>query len=451
MRNKTPRGICLDILNRLEKADRYPDHLLDDSLKKYRHLTPLDRSFLTELTYGILRWRERLDWIIRHFSNIPIEKIDLETLNILRLGLYQIQFLSKTPPAAAVNESVELAKRIRGRGGAGFVNAILRAVLRKREGIPYPDINEDPALSISVIHSHPLWLVRRWVEKMGIEETVTICNFNNQISSLTLRTNTLKISRKELIEKLKQKGFAPLITPFSEDGMMLEHPPPISELPFLKGGFFIIQNEASQLVTFILDPKPGERILDACAAPGSKTTHIAQRMKNEGEIYALDLNKAKCGLIKEICRRLEIKRVRTIIGDVTRPLPLPKGLTFDRILADVPCSGFGTIRKNPDLKWKKGEADIRRLSKLQLAILENLSGYLKKGGILVYSTCTIFHEENEEVVEKFLDDHQEFRLDQISKILPEQFQSLIENGYFKTFPLRNEMDGFFVARLRKES
>jgi 16S rRNA (cytosine967-C5)-methyltransferase len=450
LRKKTPRAICLDILNRIEEADRHPDLLLTDSFKQYRYLTPLDRAFLTELTYGILRWREKLDWIIRHFSNIPFERIELEVLNILRLGLYQILFLSKTPASAAVNESVELAKKIRRRGGGSFVNAILRSFLRQKEEIPYPDIHEDPVFHISVVQSHPLWLVRRWVGKMGVEQTLKICIKNNQIAPLTLRTNTLKIDREDLIEKLKEKGLRPFSTSFSEEGIVLRDPPPTSELPFLKD-LYIIQDEASQLVTSILDPKPGDRILDACAAPGGKTTHIAQRMKNEGEIYALDLIREKLDLIEEGCRRLGIKIVKTVKGDASHPLPIPDGLKLDRILADAPCSGFGTLRKNPDVKWRRGEEDIKRLSEIQSSILKNLSGYVKEGGILVYSTCTVFHEENEDVVEKFLNEHPEFRLDRIVEVLSEKCNSFIKNGYFKTFPPRDEMDGFFVARMIKDN
>jgi len=447
LRRKSPRAICLDILNWVEEADRHPDTLLTDSFKQYRNLTSLDRAFLTELTYGVLRWRGRLDWLIRHFSKVPFEKIELEILNILRLGLYQILFLSKTPFSAAVNESVELAKSIRGKGGAGFVNGILRSILREKEQIPYPDFSENPVLHISVVESHPLWLVRRWVEEVGLEETMKICTINNQISALTLRTNTLKINRKDLIEKLREKELKPFPCSFSEEGILLKDPPPTSGLPFLKAGFYIIQDEASQMVTSILDPKPGERILDACAAPGGKTLHIAQRMENGGEIYALDLTKRKLNRIEEMCQRLGIKIVKTMKGDAANALPIFREMKFDRVLADVPCSGFGTLRRNPDLKWRRGEEDIGRLAELQSSILRNLARYVKEGGILVYSTCTVFHEENEDVVEKFLDEHPEFRLDQINEALPEKCQSFIKNGYLKTFPPKEAMDGFFVARM----
>jgi 16S rRNA (cytosine967-C5)-methyltransferase len=449
LRKKNPRAICLDILNRIEKADLHPDRLLTDSFKRYRHLTSLDRSFLTELTYGVIRWREKLDWVIRQFSKILFEKIELETLNILRLGLYQILFLSRTPSSAAVNESVELAKRHRGKGGAGFVNALLRSAIRQKNEIRYPDMSKDPALHISVIQSHPLWLTQRWVKEVGVEETIRVCTFNNQISSLTLRTNTLKIKRKDLIEKLKEKDLKAFPATYSEEGIVAKNPPPTSELPLIKEGLYIIQDEASQLVTAMMDPKPGERILDACAAPGGKTTHMAQKMENQGEIYALDVSKVKLDLIEEMCQRLGIKMVKTTQADAAQSLPIPQGLNFDRILADVPCSGFGTLRRNPDLKWRRGAEDIKRLSKLQLSILKNLAVYVKEGGVLIYSTCTVFHEENEDVVERFLGENPAFQLDRMDKVLPEKFHSFIQSRYFKTFPPRDRMDGFFIARLKR--
>jgi len=449
LRRKNPRAICLDILDRVGGADVHPDRLLTDSFKRYRHLTSLDRAFLTELTYGVIRWRGRLDWVLQHFSKIPFTKIEPGTLNILRLGLYQILFLSRTPSSAAVNESVELAKRTRGKGGAGFVNAVLRSSIRQKDEIRYPDFGQDPTLHLSVAQSHPLWLVQRWIKELGVEATLRICKFNNQISSLTLRTNTLKINRADLIEKLRGKELKPLPTPFSEEGIVLQDPPPTSELPFLKEGLYIIQDEASQLITSVVDPKPGERILDACAAPGGKTTHMAQRMENRGEIHALDLSKGKLDLIEEICQRLGIGIIRTVKGDAAASLPLPKGLFFDRVLADVPCSGFGTLRKNPDLKWRREEKDIKRVSELQLSILGNVSAYVKEAGVLVYSTCTVFHEENEDVVEKFLNEHPEFYLDEMEKVLPGKLRLFVRNGYFKTFPPQDGMDGFFATRMIK--
>jgi 16S rRNA (cytosine967-C5)-methyltransferase len=451
LRGKHPRAISLDLLNRVEKTDRHPDDLLSDYFKRYRHLTSIDRAFLTELTYGVLRWRGKLDWIISHFTNLPFEKIEPEILNILRLGLYQIFFLTKTPVSAAVNESVELAKKIRGKGGGGFVNGILRSAIREKETIPHPDKNQDSALYIAITQSHPLWLVQRWIEELDAEEALKICKANNRIPPLTLRTNTLKIRREDLIDKLKEKGLKSAPTSFSDDGILLSDGPPTSELPFLNEGLFSIQDEASQLITFILDPKRGGKVLDACAAPGGKTTHIAQKMENQGEIYAVDLRQEKLKQVRQRCERLGIRIVRTEIGNAVNTLPVPGGVKFDRVLADVPCSGFGTLRRNPDLKWRRKREDIERLSQLQFSILKNLSGYVDEGGLLVYSTCTVFREENEDVVERFLSEQKAFKVDSLVEILPEKCHLFIRNRYFKTFRPVGELDGFFAARLRKVS
>lgn len=447
MKKKTPRAISLEILNEIENKDSSLDQLITKSFKRYRHLTPLDRSFLTELTYGTLRWRGKCDWFISRFSNKPFDKIDSRILNILRLGFYQLLFLTKTPPSAAVNESVNLAKEIRGKKGGGFVNAILRSYLRNKENISFSDLNKEPSVFLSVHYSHPLWLIERWLKEIGEEETIKVCNFNNKIPPLTLRTNTLKTDRENLINRLKDKGLTPIPANFSEEGVYLLNPPPVSELPFLKEGLYIIQDEASQIVTLIMDPKPGEKILDACASPGGKTTHMAQKMENEGEIYALDINQVKLNLIKRLCQSLDIKIVKTIKGDARKPVSFLKEIKFDKILADVPCTGFGTLRRNPDLKWRKKELDIKRLSELQYSILENVGCYVKEGGTLVYSTCTIFREENEDVIERFLDKHKEFKLEDTRSVLPEKLHIFVRDGYFKTFPPNDEMDGFFVARL----
>ena len=451
MRGKHPRAISLDLLNRVEGTDRHPDDLLTDSFKRYRHLTSLDRAFLTELTYGVLRWKGRLDWIIEHFANIPLEKIEPILLNTLRLGLYQIFFLTRTPASAAVNESVELAKKARGTGGGGFVNAILRSAIREKETIPYQDGRQDPALHIAITQSHPLWLVQRWMGELGAGETARICKTNNRIPPLTLRTNTLKIRREGLIERLEGKGLAPAPTSFSDEGIVLREGTPTSELPFLSEGLFTLQDEASQLTTRLLDPKPGERVLDACAAPGGKTTHMAERMEDRGEIQAFDVRLEKVKQIEKGCKRLGIKIVRARIGDSVRSLPVPGEIKFDRVLADVPCSGFGTLRRNPDLKWRKQKEDVERLAELQFSILKGLSGHVREGGVLVYSTCTVFREENEDVVERFLAEHQTFKLDSLAEVLPEKCHVFIKRGYFKTFPDTDELDGFFAARLKKIS
>ena len=336
MRPKTPRAICLDILKRSGNPEAYADDLLSDAFKRYRHLTPLDRAFLTELTYGVLRWRGGLDWSIQQFSKIPFGEIEPDIVNVLRLGLYQILFLTRTPTSAAVNESVELAKKFRGKGGAGFVNAILRSILREEKKVSYPDFNQDPALHISVVHSHPLWLVKRWMNELGVEETLKVCAADNQIPPLTLRTNTLKTSRVNLIRELREQG----LSPFAWSILGGRNPSGKSSADFRASLFERRSVYDSGRGFATRDPdtgsRCGEKILDACAAPGTKTTHIAQRMKNEGEIVANDLAYEKLNRIDDNCQRLGVKIVKPRRGDATQAFPFPRGTKFDRILADVP-------------------------------------------------------------------------------------------------------------------
>jgi 16S rRNA (cytosine967-C5)-methyltransferase len=449
LKPKNPRAICLEILTRTGRRGEHLDDLLNDAFKRYRHLTPVDRSFLTELAYGTLRWRERLDWVIRCFSKTAFEKIEPEILHILRIAIYQVLFLTRTPVSAAVNEAVELATRFRGKGGGGFVNALLRSFLREPERAALPGLSGDPVQHVSVSYSHPVWLVKRWLGEMGLDRTIELCEENNRIPSLILRTNTLKASREALIERLRERGLHPEPTACSDAGIRLEEPPPVSELPLLREGWYVIQDEASQLVTGLLAPLPGERILDGCSAPGGKATDMAERMSGQGEIFAVDVSREKLARVEEACSRLGIRSVRTVKADASRPLPPPVQGPFDRILADVPCSGFGTLRKHPDLKWRRGPDDISRLAGLQKAILGNLSAYLKPGGALVYSTCTVFREENEDVVESFLAGHPDFRLDPAEPFLAGRCLGLTEKGYLKTFPASAGMSGFFAARLVK--
>lgn len=436
-------------MKRVETRGAYADISLDDALRRHKFLSPLDRAFITELVYGTLRWREKIDWVINQFSNIPIKKLDSVILNIIRLGVYQLFFLDRVPSFAAVNESVKLAELYGHRGKVGFVNANLRAIERGQEKIEYPDIERDTERHVSITYSHPLWMVKRWLKDSGIEATIDLCKGNNEIPPLTVRTNTLKVSRKGLFNELKKYAREGFFTPCSPEGIDIRGTSDIAALSSFKKGWFQVQDEASQLISYILSPMPGQRVLDACAAPGGKTTHLAQLMQNSGEIYALDINASRLTLLDESCKRLGIINVKAFNQDASLPLGFAK--KFHRILVDVPCSGMGVLRRNPDSKWSKREADIINLKGIQLSILNNLADYLEEDGAMVFSTCTITHEENEEVVDSFLLSHPEFDLDSVSDILPASCFNLVDNkGFFRSDPYLNKMDGFFAARLRKK-
>jgi 16S rRNA (cytosine967-C5)-methyltransferase len=445
---KPPRHVALDILICVEARKRHPDDLLTENFKKHRTLTDLDRAFITELVYGTLRWRGKIDWLIGRFSRVKTDRMERVILWILRLGVYQLLFMTKTPHRAAVNESVILAKKLKHREAAGFVNALLRQIIRKGWSAGCLPIEGTPQEILAVEEAFPCWAVRKLWSLWGEAEARAFCQASNRIAPLTFRVNTLKTDRATLMDRLRREGLPVSPTSFSADGLILESARPVSRIPLLESGHCQIQDEAAQLIAYVVDPKPGERILDACAAPGTKTTHLAQLMGNEGRIYALDIDGTRLNLLRALCRKMGVTNVRVLKRDVTRPISLPEKTQFDAILVDVPCTGWGTIRRNPDIKWRTEAGDIGRLASLQRRILDNVVGLLRKGGRVIYSTCTVFQEENENVVDGFLGDHVDFSV--ASARLPFlQGTRFDDGGFFRTLPHRHSMDGFFAARLMR--
>jgi len=354
------------------------------------------------------------------------------------------------PASAAVNESVKLAKEKEQRS-SGFVNAVLRNIDRERDKIPYPEPEEHPIEFIAVRYSHPPWLVKRWIERYGFDKTIELCRLNNEAPPFTIRVNSLKTKREELKELLKKDIDRIEDCSVSSNGLILKGVSNISENPAFKDGLFYVQDEAAQMISQILDPKTDERILDACAAPGGKTTDIAELMGNKGVVAALDISKNGIALIKENCERLGIGIVKPYLKDAAKDISNIAEEKFDKILIDAPCSGLGVLRRHPEGKWQKKEELIFESQKIQKNLIEILSGYLKDGGVLVYSTCSTENEENEDVVEDFLERHPEFKVDDIKQYLPETGEMLIdEKGFLHTSPANYRMDGFFAVRLRKQ-
>ena len=443
------RRASLNILIRLDTKEGFADELIKEVFNK-TSFSVIDRAFITELVYGVLRQRSLLDWIIEKASKRQIKKSSALIRNILRLGAYQLLFLDKVPVSAAVNESVKLAKEKEQRS-SGFVNAVLRNIDRERERIAYPEPEEHPIEFISVRYSHPAWLVKRWIERYGFDKTIELCRLNNEAPPFTIRANRLKIKKEELKELLKKDIDSIEDCSVSSNGLILQGVSNISENPVFKQGLFYVQDEAAQLISQILDPKSGEKILDACAAPGGKATDIAELMENRGEIIALDVNKNGVALIKENCERLGINIVKTYLRDAAKDISDVAKEKFDKILIDASCSGIGVLRRHPEGKWQKNEELIFESQKIQKRIIENLSKYLKSGGVLIYSTCSTEKDENEDVVEDFLERHPEFKIDDIKQYLPETGKLLVdENGFLHTSPLDYKMDGFFAVRLRKQ-
>jgi 16S rRNA (cytosine967-C5)-methyltransferase len=380
-----------------------------------------------------------------------LEKLSLKTLMILRLGAFQLLFLSRIPPSAAVNEAVRLAKTGRAQWTASFVNAVLRSLERGKEGLAFPS-REEPVSYLAVNFAHPAWLVQEWLNTWGFIKAEDLCRADNQIPPLTLRTNTLKTDREQLLKKFRNKDLRALPTSFAPEGIRVEEPDhPLVQDDLFRQGFFQIQDEASQMVAHILAPRPGEQVLDLCAGAGGKATHLAQRMNNQGTVLSVDLHPQKIASLRQNAKRLGINMIQGITGDALKatlfPEPFP---TFDRILIDAPCTGWGVIRRNPDLKWRLKLEDSTRLAAMQNKFLQNGARWLKSKGVLVYATCTLNRLENQGVIEKFLADHPDYFLEDVSPFLPDSAKDLVDKeGFYQTWPPDHGLDGFFAARLRK--
>jgi len=445
------RRIALLILNDLDDSSAFPVNLLDRAFEREPQLIRKDRALATELVYGVLRWRSRLDWVICQLSKTPIRKIDPFVLNIIRLGLYQILFHSRIPPSAAVNDSVEMAKARKPFWVVRFVNGVMRSAARRAKEIPLPDYADDPVQAIAIGESHPLWLVERWVERLGVEETKRLCRANNRVPAVTVRANTLKVSRQELLNSLRDHVRQITPTRFAPDGLSvrgLRHA--VADIPSFKDGWFQVQDEAAQLVTHLLDPKPGETVLDACAGFGGKTGHIAQLMKDRGKIKAMEKQSWKLHRLKTSLARLGISAVTTWHHDLSESISVSLSGTFDRILLDAPCSALGVLRRNPDAKWKKTEMDLNRLRADQLHFLGCLAPLIKRGGRLVYCVCSLEPEEGEYVVEDFLKNQAQFVIDREPVGLFDVDERLVDSsGFFRSLPHEHDMDGFFAVRLKR--
>jgi 16S rRNA (cytosine967-C5)-methyltransferase len=449
----SPRSLAVDILNRIDHAGLFAEPLLDQALSRGALTDVHDRRLLTEIVYGTLRMRGRIDWIIARFYKGDPASMDGGVRNILRTALYQFFFTDRIPAFAIVDEAVKLVKATHPTA-SGLVNAILRNVMRKEKEIPWPDIEIGPASHISshisIVHSHPLWLVKRWIASFGLEETLDLCRANNEIPPLTVRVNRLKATREEVMQHLQQSGITVRKTEFSSDGVVLTHPAiPVRDTFSYKEGQIQVQDEASQLVARLLTPGPGEKILDACAGAGVKASHLAEIMKNQGTVTAFDISRQKVKALRENADRLGIAIVEPLVRDLREePGETFRGV-FDGILLDVPCSGLGTLRRNPEIKWRITPEDLQRHAVVQKRLLACVAGCLRPGGRLVYSTCSVMPEENEAVITDFLSRHGDFRCIRPPALIPPSM--VTGQGFFKTRPDRHGTDGFFGAVLERKS
>jgi len=440
------RYLALSILNRADSEGAFLEPLLDAVLNRRTDLAEPDRRFLTDLVYGTVRMRNRLDWIIGHLYRGRPERLEAVLKNLLRLGLYQVLVQDRVPGFAAVHETVELAKKILP-GRENLVNAVLRNALRKAGDIPWPDRREDPAGFISVYHSHPRWLVVRWLEHYGAEETALLCGKNNFPPPLTLRVHPA-MNPDRVLEELRALGiearrgrYAPRAVVCPGRGAT------VREYVLSQSDRVTFQDEASQLVAGLVDPRPGQAVLDLCAGTGRKTLQMAEDMGNRGSILAVDIHRRKAEMLEEAARDRGWSIVDTLAADGTGdPAPRWHG-NFDRVLLDAPCTGSGTVRRKPEIRWRVGEGEMASLVLLQKRLLSAAARYVKDKGRLVYGTCSLLREENEDVVAAFLEARPDFRRLDLTRCLPGE---LVEDKtVFRTFPHRHDMDGFSAVVLEK--
>lgn len=442
------RKTMLDILLRIE--DGGFSHLLIDHEIKAKHIDPKDEGLLTEVVYGTIQRKLTLDFIIGHYVKDG-KKIKPWVKMLLRMSIYQMFYLDRVPDHAIIHEAVEIAKERGHRGIASLVNGVLRNV--QRNGMPDTGHIKDEAVRLSVETSHPEWLVRRWISQYGFETAKQMCEANLGKKPISVRVQPMKISREQTLEELKQEGFEVSPSPLSDQGIIVEKGN-ILHTRLFREGLLTIQDQSSMLVAELLDVEPGMIVLDACSAPGGKTTHIAEKMEDRGKVFAFDIHEKKAKLVSKKAAELGLSIIEAKGYDARKLPELFDEESFDRILVDAPCSGFGVARGKPDIKYNKKESDISNLAKIQADILSSVAPLLKKSGKLVYSTCTVDKKENEEVVKTFLANHPEFETDAgFFEELPStlQHEPGLSSFGMQLFPHTLNTDGFFLVRFVKKT
>jgi 16S rRNA (cytosine967-C5)-methyltransferase len=441
------RGVALEILVRVEAGGAYADRLLDRAPDR-AGLDARDRALVTELVYGTLRWQRRLDDDLAAVLHRPLEGLAGWVRALLRLSAYQLAFLDRIPVHAVVHEAVELAKRRRPAGAADLVNGVLRALTRRPRPWPEPSSipGEDPVESLARRLSHPTWLVRRWVARYGEPEATALARAMNERPPLVVRVNTLRTTPAALTEALRRQGIAVTPCGYAPDGLRLDGAGDLRALAPLRAGWCAVQDEASILVGHALGPVPGEVVVDVCAAPGGKTGHLAQLMGNQGRILATDPRAGRLGILRQACLRLGAAIVEVREGGADA-LAAAVGPVCDRVLVDAPCSNTGVLRRNPDGKWRRQEADLADLAAVQTAILQAAAGLVRPRGVLVYATCSLEPEENEAVVEAFRSRRPDFGPDALPPIIPAACRE--GSSILRMAPHRHGSDGFTAHRLRR--
>ncbi|MDQ0193171.1 16S rRNA (cytosine(967)-C(5))-methyltransferase RsmB [Paenibacillus wynnii] len=449
LRALTAREVALDVLVRVDEQGAYSNLLLNSSLQK-SGLSREDAGLATELVYGTISRLITLDFVLEQFVSKGIVKLQPWVRSLLRLSLYQIMYLDRIPSHAAVNEAVNISKKRGHQGISGMVNGVLRSVLRAGD-LPVLPENLSEAKRISLQHSHPLWMVKRWITEYGAEIAEAMCTANNEPPAVSVRVNTTMISPEKLLNEMQEQGLNALASEVSPYGIVVKGGGNMALTSWYRDGYLSIQDESSMLVAEAVAPEPGMKVLDCCAAPGGKTAHMAELMKDEGYVYANDLHLHKAKLISDQAERLGLESIVTGSADAMDLDSTCEHSSFDRILLDAPCSGLGVIRRKPDLKWRKEPEDVASIAALQKGLLESVSKLLKPGGLLVYSTCTTEQAENGDIVTSFLDMNPDFSAVTFSSSIWGRLQetALARGEGIQILPNHFGSDGFFISCLQR--
>lgn len=437
-----PRKLTIIVLDRIFRTDSYADRLLDASFAKYR-LSGRDRALASEIVYGTLRWKKWLDYVLsrayhKDWSNVP-ERIKY----ILETGLYQILFMDKIPEHAAVNESVKIATREKGKMWGGIVNGMLREIIRYPDLLQEPSVAENPVRSIAIRWSHPEWLVERWIDAWGLDRTLSICKANNMRPRIGVRVNRIRTDREGVSDILRKQGVEAEPSPLLDDFLIADKGGVLLRSPEFRRGLISVQDESAGLVALLMNPKPGECIVDMAAAPGGKAMYMAELAGDRLYILAADIHSARVRMVRENQKRLGLKSIHPVVAD-GRSLPVRR---VDKVLVDAPCSGLGVLRRRGELRWRRQPEDIPRMVEIQTALLNAGAEMVRKEGVLVYSTCTVLHEENHGVIDEFLRSHPDFIVEDARRFVDAKVVS--NRGFIETWTDRHGVDGSFAVRLRR--
>lgn len=445
METKNVRFQIATWLTEMEKNNSYVQLVLKDALEE---VAPKDRALANEIIYGTVKYRLQLDYIINTYAKTPTKKMKPFIRNLMRMSVYQLCHLDKIPDSAVINEAVKIIHKRKMSNLSGFVNGVLRNIARNKDHIPYPDPHKDPIKYRSIYYSVPEWIVAMWLKDYGLEDTDALLSALNDRAKVCIRHNPLKATKEAFLAHLQEEGVEITQKGFVEEAYYIQTLQQIGHSASYKKGEWTVQDESAMLVAHVLEPKPSECILDMCSAPGGKTTHIATLMGNTGEVIATDVHEHKIEIIQKNSQRMGLSCIKAYLQDGTQKRQ-DWHEKFDRIVLDAPCSGLGIIKRKPDIRYSKTQEDLKDIIALQKKLIHVAYDYLKPGGTLVYSTCTLNKDENEHMVDYMV--NYGFIKDDLTKTLPLCLKNLLkDNAYIQILPQATQTDGFFIAKLKKE-